>query len=160
MATTRKSIAKKIVTDTSVQIAFENGHLLEIHPAELSDEIRNRLMLHGLSQKVGDSYSGAESIEEAIAAATTAVDNLKNGDWAVRASTGGILAEAVAELQGIELPDAIEMVLSLDDDTKKALQKAPEVAAVIADIKARKARAKAKASGGVDIKALLSGGVK
>jgi hypothetical protein len=134
--------------------------------SDLSPEIVTRLALHGLSQKIGDSYAGAaaepnptkysfEQIEDVIG-------QLKRGEWRVTAAGGPkatLLAKAIARVTGRDLDDVVEMLEGLDDDDttdpagkvvpgKKSLQKHPAIVQAKADIKLEEAqKAKERAAG-------------
>ena len=68
----------------------------------MNDGIKTRLAMHGYSQKVGDSYAGAETIEESASRAQAVIDQLLAGEWSqARASGTGaprttMLAEALS----------------------------------------------------------------
>lgn len=144
----------KTVTDTGINFTFTNGEVLSISFAELSDEIKFRLMQHGLSQKGGDASAGTETVDEAIAETRRVLDRLRAGDWkSVREATGGspkigLLVEALARVAGKSLTECRDVVEGLDDDKKKALRAHSAIKAAMADIRAERERAKADAEGG------------
>jgi hypothetical protein len=144
-------MAKKLtkeITDTGVSIEFANGETLALQFADLSEDIKFRLMAHGASQKLGDASAGTE--------------RLIAGDWkSVRESSGspkiGLLVEALARLTSRDIAECREVVESLDDETKKKLRAQPQLKAVMADIRAEREKAKAQEAGvgGVDFGALF-----
>ena len=132
-------VATKDITGRVLTIKFANNSTLICNIDLLSDEMRERLMMHGLSQKIGDSYASAESVEQACDNATTQWDGLLNGDWATRA-TGGILAEALAQVSGKPVEECRAALRLLDDKKKRALQKDARILAAIAAIQAERAK--------------------
>lgn len=147
-------MTKKLVSieNESVTITFDDGESVTLATADISTEMQVRAMLHGLSQKLGDSYAGAASEADPLAYAKSAVAdviaNLKAGDWrAATTGTGGSrvsdLALALAELQGIDIAQAVEALAESTDEQKDTLRKHPRVAAVMARIKAAKAAERA-----------------
>jgi len=122
-------------------------------------EILVQTALHGISQKIGDSYAGAakdgpevglEPVLYAKAQIESMIQQIYNEKWyAVRQAGGGaqntILVRAYAQATGKTLEEALDFVEPLSDDEKKQLQKLPKIAAAIAGIRAEAAVAKAKA---------------
>lgn len=138
----RNKIATKEKTETSVAFNFSDGETFEAKLADFPNELIGRLAVEGLSQKLGDSYSGMEDPAEARAVVERLYEALKQGNWSVRGeSTGGggkaasQLAKAVARVKGLEEADVVAKLATLDDDQKKALRKHPEIAPVIEQIK-------------------------
>lgn len=158
-------MAKKLtkeITDTGVSIEFANGETLALQFADLSEDIKFRLMAHGASQKLGDASAGTETVEEAIAETKKVLERLIAGDWkSVRESSGspkiGLLVEALARLTSRDIAECREVVEALDDETKKKLRAQPQLKAVMADIRAEREKAKAQEAGvgGVDFGALF-----
>lgn len=132
-------VATKSIDGLVLTIRFENGAELRCDSNQLSEETKTRLMMHGLSQKVGDSYASSESLGEAVANAEGQWENLRNGEWAAR-SGGGILAEALARVTGKDLAECIAAVRKLDDKNKKALMKDARILTAIAQIHAERAK--------------------
>lgn len=113
--TARASVAKKAVAEdqSGVVFTFANGHVLTAVANDLPETVRTRLMLHGLSQKIGDSYASVKGIvDDAIENAESVYELLKNGEWSDRAEGVGprpsMVADAIAEAlrkQGEEVDD-------------------------------------------------------
>lgn len=148
MASTKK--ASKTITDTGVDIQFESGQQVSVQLTLLPDDILHRLALHGLSQKLGDSYAGAEP-DEAYELAQVVADRLMAGEWTqARSSTGpgtaraSMLVEALASATGKDIEQALAVVFGMDEDQRKALKKHPAIAAELARLTAERAVAKAK----------------
>lgn len=53
----------------------------------LSPQIKDHLIMHGLSQKLGDSAAGKEG-KEAVASIKIVWEGLSKGDWSTRAPAG------------------------------------------------------------------------
>ena len=137
-------IAKKTVLSNGIQIAFTNGTNLTANLDGLDEAIINRLAIHGLSQKLGDSYVSADNITEAVAMAEGVWDGLQAGDWTVKGGSGiTLLVEALHRLTGKPIEDCVEAKRAMDDDKLKAVMKAANVKAMIATIQAERAKAKA-----------------
>lgn len=127
-------IATKTTGTDGVVFTFTGGHVLSVSLSALKDETIERLAVHGLSQKIGDSYSGAESIETAVAAAEGVWSNLKAGKWAVKASRGGVLVDALMRVTGKTFEECLAKVQGMDEKAKKALKRHPDIMAALADI--------------------------
>lgn len=144
-----RKVTKEIAEDNSgVLFTFTDGSTLEAKLAELNDEMKTQLILHGISQKVGDSYAG-EDAENCETIATKTWEQLVAGAWSVR--TGGSggprisqLAEALASATGQEVSACVEKIADMSDAEKKALRKHPAIEAEIAKIKLAKAQAEAE----------------
>lgn len=152
----RNKLAKKTVNEAEgkVSIEFTNGKTVECSLTELNEKVRNRAALHGLSQKGGDSYAGAESADEAYAAAVATFTGLKgeNGEWATRGvGEGGttILVEAlfrVSEHEGRTMEECTAIVAEMSDDQKDGVKAIPGIKAAMDAISAERAAARAEKS--------------
>jgi hypothetical protein len=142
------TLAKKVVGDDLVAFKFTDGEKLICKLSGLPDEIITRLALHGIAQKVGDSYSGVSSIQEARANAAEVWENLKRGIWATKA-VGGKLAEAFARATGQPLDDCLEKLSGMTEEEKKDLRKHPQIKAAMAAINAERAAKLAEGMEGV-----------
>lgn len=160
----QNSIAKKIADfeNGNVNFEFADGSTFNAALTELNEDIINRLALHGLSQKLGDSYAGAggedDPVEYAKEALAGVYESLKEGNWTQR--TGGtagprvtLLAEALHRATGRDLEECSSMVNDLrvaagdgDEDAKAkldAIKNHPQVKAAQSEIRAERAAAKA-----------------
>ena len=120
-----------------VKCVLGNGVCVELGLGELKTEIVERLALHGLSQKLGDSaasFSKEENFHGAFGAMQGTADNLLQGVWASRNSVASDLAMAIAELQGVELEEAEAAIARMDEDTLKVFKSHPEIKLKIAEI--------------------------
>ena len=139
--------ATKKVTDGGVDISFESGDSLIVNLDSLDQSIVTKLALHGLSQKLGDSYAGAE-LSEAFELASSVASRLLAGEWAQAREGGGstrvsMLVEALAAATGKSNDEALEVVKGMSDDQKKELKKHPAIAKELATIAAERAVEKA-----------------
>ena len=66
---------------TGLFFKFSNGHVVNVEVEKLADSIKLAALFHGLSQKIGDTYAGADSVEEAIESAETVLERLYGGEW-------------------------------------------------------------------------------
>ena len=106
--------------------------------------------MHGLSQKLGDSYAGCEA-DEAFEKANGVATDLLAGNWSTRVAASGPrttqLAEALAAATGKSVEEAATVLEQMDDDQKKDLRKHPQIKVELAKIKAANAeKAAAKAA--------------
>jgi hypothetical protein len=105
--------------------------------------------MHGASQKLGDSYASAKgSVADGVASLKRTIDTLTSGNWTAGRSDGETkprtteLAQALAEIKGVDIATAQAAVENADEDKRKAWRGHPKVKAVIASIRAAKAAAK------------------
>lgn len=159
------------VTDAGlvyVQIDFDNGETvrLEIDPTSPTGL---QAAGHGLSQKLGDSASGAESTNDAFEAVLEVASRVANGEWTKARATGdGTSAKGASELvealvKVLSQPKEVvrEMLSKLKQADKMALRKTPAVAQVIEALRAARAPSKAeteKAATGANLLAALQAG--
>ena len=143
-------------TDTGVDFTFHDGTVMNAVLADLSPEMISKLAIHGMSQKIGDSYSGEEASNCQTIAEKT-YETLLKGEWSTRSGGGGPkisqLAEALARATRQEVQDCVGKIAEMDDDKKKDLRAHPQIKAFMAEIKLEKATAdaaKAAAAAGED----------
>jgi len=144
-------IASKVMGDGFVRFEFADGEVLQCDADKIRGDIVTRLMLHGISQKVGDAYAGAESITEARVMAQAVWNNLAAGIWAVKATRGGKIVEALHRATGQPMEVCLEKFAAMGEDAKKGLRKHPDIKAALATIEAEKAAALAEAAAGTDV---------
>lgn len=151
-------MAKKVVDLKAQTVTFDfgDGKVETFTLSECSDEMKIQLALHGASQKTGDSYASAKKICEETEAdpvewsqgqAQGVIAQLYSDDWTVRTpGTAAItdLAKALSEAVDVTIEVATARLIEASADDKKSLRKHPDVAAVLATIKAERAAAKAK----------------
>lgn len=148
-------ICKKTAHAEGVTFAFANGEIEDVLIGRFSEEIIGRLAIHGLSQKLGDSYAGVETVEEAVVNVKTLITQLSDGAWAVKVSTGGRLAEALARASGKALAECIEILAGKTKEEKATLRKHPAVAAALAQLELEAAEKKLALRDGEDIPELV-----
>lgn len=166
MSTVKK--AKVAIEGNVLTILFAHGEELTVNAAELPNNIKEACLMHGIKQKVCDSYAGCETPEEALERASGVVQALSAGDWSTRvAGEGGTrvtqLARALAMVTGRTLEEAVEVVSEMNDEVKKTLGANPEIKQAIAEIQAQKAREAAEAAKnttGPSIADILAGNVQ
>jgi hypothetical protein len=121
--------------------------------SKVPEAIQARLMLHGASQKIGDSYAQAASTNDPLAFAKTAVKDmiaqLYKGEW--RGTVEGAprvneLAVAISRATGESLEDAVALVAELDDAGKKEWRNKAKIKVELAKIALEKQTAKLKAA--------------
>lgn len=150
---------RKVVNEAARSVTFQTvddeGKVQREQVAELAkcnEETTFRLALHGISQKVGDSYSGAGDEADPVAFAEACIEEtiaqLYAGDWRVTGGGGprvSDLAKALSRLNGKSVEDNQKALAEASDEQKKAMRKHPKVALALAEIaeesaKARKAK--------------------
>lgn len=138
--------AKEYDLDTgNVEFTFGNGKVLTIDSNAIPEETRKQLMLHGISQKVGDSFAGVKgNFAEGVQNAEEVIAQLLNGVW--KADRDGDakprlaeLAEAIARIKSVPLEAATKAVEAGTDDQRKDWRANAKVKATIAQIRAEKA---------------------
>ena len=151
-------LASKTVSTEEVKVVltFSNGTVLSLGVNEVNDAMRERLALHGLSQKMGDALAGEDDVNVAIAKVEAITDRLRNGEWAGSGggSAGGDLALALSNLLGKELPEVLQQLATKTDDQLKEIKKSPHVKLELSKIKQARLEAKAAESG--DLETLLA----
>ena len=152
-----KIATKKVRDNGTLAFQFANGQEVVVNPETLPLEIQTAAMLHGLSQKLGDSYANAQGdVEWAYNQFLEVFQNIQAGDWNRKATgDGGMLADAIAEVQGIPRDEVVEKLRDMDDETKSKLRKHPQIAAKLAAIKLERAEKKAAQSDAPDLSDLF-----
>lgn len=132
------------------QIVFADGAESEVDLDTLPAAIVRNLALHGLSQKLGDSYASVKgNVEEAKQRYEAVLTQLRNGDWRKQREGGEgatrvtELAAAIARFRSAPIEKANALVAAATPEQKKAWQANASIKAVIATIRAEKAAAKA-----------------
>ncbi len=140
-------IAKKSVEGTLITFDWADGSKSEVDVASFAASVVERAIAHGFSQKLGDSYSGAAGdVSAAKAMFNDTLAALQDGDWNRAGggfSSGGVWVEALAQASGETMEAALKAWNDMDDDTKKATRKHPQVKLAKAEIEMERAKAKA-----------------
>lgn len=155
---TKVKFASKTIVGSVLTIAFGNGETVSVDSEQIPSEIHQAILMHGLSQMVGDSYAGSKGdYGVAIKAATKKIGDLLDGKLsATREGSGtgtprvGELAAALARVQGCEPALALEALGKMSEEQKKSVRANSRVKAAILAIRAEnaaKAAAKAEAEG-------------
>lgn len=154
MAEQRAKVATKKVDleSQSLTIEFVDGaEEIIVGLRDLPENILPALALHGLSQKMGDSYSGEPEPREARAKATEVLERLMAGEWSARRERGpgstSLTIEAIAALRGLTTDQVKAVWETLDDEQKKGIRANDGVKAEMARIKAARLAEKAKDTG-------------
>jgi hypothetical protein len=150
-------IAKKDKTENGVTFQFIDGESVEVSFKELSADIIHNLAIHGLSQKLGDSYASAESVDEARASLIAVWENLKSGEWNAKVSRGGKIVEAMVRATGETYDRCLEAFQKLDEAAKKELRKRPQIKLAMAEIEMERQTklSEADSSGGKNLNDLF-----
>jgi hypothetical protein len=145
-------------------LAFANGAILTVSTDNLAPEIIAQATMHGLKQKLVDAAAlsrdrntgRAASIDAKYDAVIAVYDRLLAGQWNKPrdgASNGTLLAQALVRLTGRTLEAVREQLAKLTDEQKAALEKTPNVALAVLDIK----RDRIESGGGEEGDNLLAG---
>jgi hypothetical protein len=137
---------------------FANGNEHSLNPNELSEEIQNQLKYHGATQKLRDSFSSAKGdFAYAEGVLSKVIQQLRDGYWTGSRASGetkpktGELAQALANLKGVDLDTAQAAVERASEEKRKTWRSNASVAAEIASIRAENAKKRAKAVAAVPV---------
>jgi hypothetical protein len=138
---------------------------ITIDTSRLPEGVRDRAVLHGISQRVGDSAAGlGHDLKRAHATMQSVVDRLMAGEWGTeRVGEGRAtdVATAVAEYfseagKAMTPSQASEALAALTKEQRASIRRHPEIARRTARLAAERAAAKAdKATTTVDLSALF-----
>lgn len=138
--------SKEYDMDTGVvDFTFGNGKTLQIDSNALSEDMRKQCMLHGISQKVGDSFAGVKgNFAEGVQNAQDTIEQLMAGIWKAARDDDAKprlaeLAEAISRIKTVPLEAATKAVEAGTEDQRKAWRANAKVKATIAQIRAEKA---------------------
>ena len=155
------------ISGTVLGMAFDNGQTLSLSANQLTEEIRNAALMHGLKQKLVDAAAisrnpdtgRSATTEDKYNAVREVYDRLLSGQWnkqregGAGGASGGLLFRALSRLYVAKTPEQIRAFLEAKSDAEKAtLRKLPAVAAIIEQLKAESAK-----TDGIDGAALLAG---
>lgn len=149
----KNAICKKSVGENSeVTFAFGNGESVVVSPENFNPAVQAQLMAYGISQKLGDSYSGCKgNANKAHELFTDMLGRLSGDDgvWTTKRSGTGagrqttLIVEAVSRFKGITQQQASDAIEALDAEQLKAVRSAPQIQVLINEIKLERAKAKA-----------------
>ena len=146
----------------TVTIEFSNGKSVKLSLVMLEPAISTHAALHGLLQKLGDSYAGAKGdVEMAYTQCRVVADQLIDGNWNSPTRTGDgsqafqdlveVLAELAAEREEEISPEEIRgLVKSLDKKQLAGIKKDPRVAHGLAEKDLARKRKALEGEKGVD----------
>ena len=110
-----KRTTKKYDLETGLlTIAFVNG-AKSYDIAALPEEIKRRLMFHGASQLLGDSYAGETDEMEYRKHADARYESLKNGEWSTRGPATGL------DTKLEEAEDRLAKYIAMTDEQKRLM---------------------------------------
>lgn len=142
-------------------VAFDVGNAgrIQLDVREMTEEIRLKAMLHGFNQKIRDAAAGKDE-DDSFAAMSAVVEMLNGGDWTIRKGSTGpkglkFLALAISQHSGKELELVEKALTKATDEQKASYLKNAKIAAIIAQMVADEAAAKAGASDDIDLGDLL-----
>ena len=159
--TTKKTPFLKKVTEWdeggdkgTIKFVLGNGQQVYVQEADISPENRYRLMIHGASQKLGDScsaFSKDMNFAAAFAELQELAELLKTPDWSRKREGAGKqatedLIEALAKLKKQDAEVVRVAVERADEATRKKWAKNSTVDAEIQAIRKRRADAVKKIS--------------
>lgn len=140
---------------------------ITVDPSTLGPDVQKKLMLNGVSQKLGDTYADSDSNPDvAVASFKAGLEALQAGKWSQRvAGEGGakhtILVEALSRAAGKTVEEAAKVVEALDKDQRKQLRGHEAIAAAIVKIEQERLAAKAakltSTGAGADLSTLFGG---
>lgn len=85
----------------AVRFDFRNGKTITLAANELTPETQLTALAHGLSQKVGDEWSGTKDIEDIVLTAESIVTRLKKDGWSAPREAGDSLSGASVVIRAI-----------------------------------------------------------
>jgi hypothetical protein len=85
----------------AVRFDFRNGKTITLAASDLTAETQLTALAHGLSQKVGDEWSGTKDIEDIVLTAEAIVTRLKKDGWSAPKEAGDSLSGASVVIKAI-----------------------------------------------------------
>lgn len=160
----RNNIAKKVYVSSTgeetrsptveserLEFRFSDGTTKSLKFSGFPDEIQTLFGWNGLSQKVGDSYANAESVDDAIETFEGIVDRLMDGEWTADREGGvvhtAVILEAIRRTKsdaGQPFDEAATKEKLKGADYRKMALDIPEVALHQKDVLAERAAERAK----------------
>lgn len=165
METTSKTIEATVDTNTmSLTLTFSNGETLVMTTGQLSVDVANQALLHGLKQKLVDAAAisrnpdtgRSATVDDKYNAVREVYDRLLAGQWNKSrgegsSTSGGLLFRALCQLYADKTPEAIKAFLDKKTPAEKAaLRATSKIAAIIDTLRADK-------SSDIDADELLAG---
>jgi hypothetical protein len=164
-ATKTPAVSAEIAA-TWLTLTFAHGETLKLDALDLSPEIREQALMHGLKQKLVDAAAIARNtdtgrsatVEDKFLAVREVYGRLLAGQWnktrdGEGTSTGGLLFKALCRLAPHKTNADIRTYLgAMGKEQQAALRRSARIAPIIEQIKAESAR-----DGGIDGDELLDG---
>ena len=133
--TFRKSPRKIIGNDTSLTVYFKNGETQTLEYAALSEDIRHKAMIAGLTTTIFNASNKAKTAEAAVLATKSRIDTLLKGAWESTETSDELLAQALQQLRPeFSIADLLEKIGKMSAEHKKALLDDSQVKAAIRSI--------------------------
>lgn len=131
---------------TGVRWDFRNGQTRSILLEQVLPQFE-RLAVHGLSQKGGDSYASEKDVEDAVMAFDDTIDTLLKGEWSDQREGGfggiSVLAKAAMEHFSQSM-EAVKAVLkTMTPKEKMQLRQADGIREIVQRLEGEKAKASA-----------------
>jgi len=164
----RNEIAKKVYVTptgevthaqpdvTKMEFRFSDGTTVTVDRTKLGKNVQAAAFWHGISQKLGDSYAGAESVDEAIESIETLLERLGADDWVKAREAAGprptmvvdaVVAALIAAGQKVDDARRAKIAEKLKtNDARQAALKDARVSAEYEKLRAAKAAERAKAA--------------
>ena len=108
MSRTKKTVD---VVALTVTFSYADGGMRVYDLNELPETIKDRLMLHGAAQKLGDSYAGRDDHEDCTEAVWS---NLMEENWGAERGSG--LEDKLEAAQ-----EALDNYIAMSDDEKRTV---------------------------------------
>lgn len=120
-----KTVTVNADNTVTVQVDFRNGKSVALTTAQLAESVILQAIGHGLSQKIGDEYSGEKEVDDMVLAAEEMVKRLLAGDWSKAREAGdsfsgaSVVIKAICEVTGKSV-EAVKAFLQGKLDAAKA----------------------------------------
>ena len=150
----KNQIAKKVYSEDGSSVAFNFADEVSVL-AELSSfptDIQTRFAQYGMSQKLGDKYSGAKSPADARDELALIITQLQNGDWRAASEAAGPKAGKTVRaffrvcevnakwamkhygLKEVTIESIRDLYATFEKQMKSEVGKSPEVVTMLATI--------------------------
>lgn len=127
----------------SVRWYFADGASATVCLDYFNEEIRLAFALHGISQKFGDAYASATTVQEAREAFDALYGQVMNGEWEKKREGGKekeepLLVEALARIYNSPVESVRPLVEAMKPAERRAMEADGEVARMILAIRAER----------------------
>lgn len=138
----RRMLKEGITIDgqPALRMDFSNG---ETRQYIITDDMLDRMAMHGAAQKFGDETSGLDDVEDCIIAVDALADRLAAGNWGIVRTNNGmagtsVLARALAESSGKSMDEVKRILATKTQGEKVELRRHPKIAPIVARLEAAK----------------------